>query len=144
MANIQFETNDVIDDEASKIILEGLVAYNEARSEKSNPQDLLVTAKDAQGQLIGGLKGQTNRGWLYVSQLWVSDSARGSGVGSKLMSLAEERAMQRGCFASFLDTFSFQAQAFYEGLGYTVFGELENFPRGHKRIFLKKNLSNEQ
>lgn len=141
MVDIQFETKDVIDDETSKAILEGLVAYNESKSEKSVPQDLLVTAKDSQGQLVGGLKGMTNRGWLYVSQLWVSESARGNGVGSKLMVLAEEKAMQRGCHASFLDTFSFQARAFYEGLGYTVFGELEDFPRGHKRIFLKKDLS---
>jgi ribosomal protein S18 acetylase RimI-like enzyme len=37
-----------------------------------------------------------------------------------------------------LDTFSFQARGFYEKLGYTVFGEIENHPPGHSRFFLRK------
>jgi hypothetical protein len=37
-----------------------------------------------------------------------------------------------------LDTFSFQARPFYEKLGYEVFGQLEDYPRGHSRYFLQK------
>jgi hypothetical protein len=36
---------------------------------------------------------------------------------------------------------SFQAQPFYEKLGFSVFGTLDDLPVGHQRIFLKKNLS---
>ncbi|GAQ00024.1 hypothetical protein NIES2104_65890 [Leptolyngbya sp. NIES-2104] len=39
-----------------------------------------------------------------------------------------------------MDTFSFQAPEFYQKLGYTVFGELPDFPIGHRRLFLKKVL----
>jgi len=35
-----------------------------------------------------------------------------------------------------LDTYSFQALEFYERLGYAVFGTLDNYPPGQKRIFL--------
>jgi hypothetical protein len=44
----------------------------------------------------------------------------------------------RGCIGSFLDTFSFQARPFYEKQGYTVFGRIENFPKGHTRFLLSK------
>ena len=45
-----------------------------------------------------------------------------------------------GCTLSHLDTFDFQAKDFYLTKGYEIFGELENCPPGHKRIFLKKYL----
>jgi hypothetical protein len=40
-----------------------------------------------------------------------------------------------------LETLSFQARGFYERYGYSVFGELDDFPPGHRKYFLKKNLS---
>jgi hypothetical protein len=35
----------------------------------------------------------------------------------------------------------FGARAFYEGLGYTVFGELSDYPPGFSRSFLRKPLA---
>jgi hypothetical protein len=37
-----------------------------------------------------------------------------------------------------LDTF--QARGFYEQIGYVAFGELENYPQGQSRHFLRKAL----
>ncbi|MBC8089189.1 MAG: N-acetyltransferase, partial [Phycisphaerae bacterium] len=37
-------------------------------------------------------------------------------------------------------TFDFQARAFYERLGYSVYGALDNFPRGHTQFHLAKVL----
>ncbi|MGC6728099.1 hypothetical protein ACP0GO_26835, partial [Escherichia coli] len=39
-----------------------------------------------------------------------------------------------------LDTYSFQARGFYEKLGYTVFGTIDDFPPGHQRFFGRKRL----
>jgi hypothetical protein len=39
-----------------------------------------------------------------------------------------------------LDTFDFQVKAFYEKLGYELFGILDDCPPGHRRYFLKKAL----
>lgn len=41
----------------------------------------------------------------------------------------------------YLDTFDFQARPFYERHGYEVFGTLDDYPPGHSRFFLRKDLA---
>jgi GNAT superfamily N-acetyltransferase len=108
--------------------------------EPRNAQSLFAMMRDQQGQLIAGLTAITVWGWLHVKELWVAETARGSDIGTRLMSAAECEARNRGCHHSLLDTFDFQARPFYEKLGYTVFGELADFPRGHCRYFMRKDL----
>ena len=95
---------------------------------------------DQGGQLIAGLCATTVWGWLHVKELWVTESARGTDIGSQLMDAAESEALRRGCRHALLDTFDFQARPFYEKLGYAVFGELADFPLGHRRYFMQKQL----
>ena len=90
--------------------------------------------------MLGGLLGETYWGWLYVETLYVSDELRGQGWGTKLLAEGEAEALRRGCRAVHLDTMSYQALPFYEKLGYTVWGTLENFIDGHDRYFLQKQL----
>jgi GNAT superfamily N-acetyltransferase len=72
--------------------------------------------------------------------LFVPETLRGQGLGRELMRRAEEEAIARGCHASWLDTFQFQARGFYERLGYTCFGELSDYPPGFSRYFMQKML----
>jgi len=72
--------------------------------------------------------------------MWLQEEFRGLGYGRKLLSLAEDEARKRGAEYAYLDTFSFQAPDFYKKLGDEVFGELGDFPVGHQRYFLKKEL----
>jgi ribosomal protein S18 acetylase RimI-like enzyme len=57
-----------------------------------------------------------------------------------LLQEAEAIAVKRGCHHSHLDTYSFQAPEFYEKQGYRRFGELPDYPPGHTRYFLRKDL----
>jgi GNAT superfamily N-acetyltransferase len=84
--------------------------------------------------------GEIYWGWFYLDLLWVKDELRGRGYGHRLLTLAEQEARQRGAKNVYLDTFSFQAPNFYKQHGYQVFGELEDFPPGHQRYFLTKQL----
>ena len=93
----------------------------------------------ADGVLVGGLSGVISWGWLFVDALWVDEAARGQGVGRMLMARAEAYAGEQGCHAAWLD--SFQARGFYEALGYSVFGALEDYPGGQTRYFLRKRLA---
>ena len=86
------------------------------------------------GSVVAGLAGETYSGWLFIRYLWVSDALRGRGIGRKLMSDAEGRALERGCHSAWVDTFSFQAPGFYPKLGYQVFGELD-YPPGTSAFF---------
>ena len=52
----------------------------------------------------------------------------------------EDKARERGCEFSHLDTFSYQARPFYEKLGYEVFATLEDYPPGQQRFYMKKTL----
>ena len=101
---------------------------------------LAVFMRDEQGALAGGVWGYVNWNWLFVGLVWVSDALRGGGYGRQLMEALEQAARERGCRYSHLDTFSFQARPFYEGLGYEVFCTLDDYPHGHQRFFMKKAL----
>ena len=109
--------------------------------EPRNYRDLSVLLRDDEGRLVAGLVGATVWGWLHIRLLWVADRERGKGYGAQLLRAAEREAEQRGCHHALVDTFDFQARDFYERLGYMVFGTLDDFPRGHSRIYLQKQLA---
>jgi GNAT superfamily N-acetyltransferase len=92
------------------------------------------------GGLIGGLIGETVWQWLSVRLLWVDPARRGAGHGRDLLAAAEAEAVRRGCHHARLDTFSFQAAGFYERCGYRQVLALDDFPRGHQRLFYVKSL----
>jgi len=139
METLRFEIGDSLEVPAATEILNGLVGFNEAQGFTANRRDLIISVKLGD-KVVGGLKAQTHWGWLYVSQLWVAESHRAQGLGSKLLKSAEAEAIERQCRHSYLDTFSFQALGFYQKNGYQVFGELADFPKGKCRYFLKKDL----
>ncbi|MCU1292472.1 MAG: family acetyltransferase [Bryobacterales bacterium] len=118
----------------------GLSEFNRSRIPDRMYVPLVFTLFDAEGEFAGGLTGNIAYGWLFVDLLWVADRVRGQGQGSSLVLAAESEARGRGCRNSWLDTFSFQARDFYERLGYSIFGELEDFPPGHRRYFMRKAL----
>ncbi len=118
----------------------GLSAFNRAAASDDTFTPLTLVVRAPDGKVAGGLIGGTYWGWLYVEDLWLSEEYRGQDLGSQLLARAEQAARERGCHGAHLDTMDFQAPGFYEKQGYTVWGVLENIPRGHKRIFYKKDL----
>lgn len=102
---------------------------------------LVVTVRDEQGHVVGGLWAGTGYGWLFVALLFVPEALRGRGIGTDLMARAEHEAISRGCHGAWLDTYKFQARGFYERIGYSCFGELNDYPPGFARYFMKKVLS---
>jgi GNAT superfamily N-acetyltransferase len=118
----------------------GLNAYNRSEASDDSFTPLVLLVRDPNGVVIGGLLGGTYWGWLVVEVLWIAEAVRHQGLGSQLLERAEQTALERGCHAAHLDTMSFQAPAFYQKHGYTVFGVLDDLPRGHQRIFFRKDL----
>ncbi len=117
-----------------------IVAYNLDQVGDHWKGRLTILARHHQQEIIGGLYGFTDRGWLRIEVVVVQEQFRHLGIGTLLLQTAEVEARQRGCHAVWLDTFSFQALPFYEKHGYTIFGALEQYPDTHTRYFLRKSL----
>ncbi|PIG95492.1 GNAT family N-acetyltransferase [Gloeocapsopsis sp. IPPAS B-1203] len=124
----------------TEFIVQQLIQFNSRCAGDGNFRQLTVFLRDEDDNLVGGLVGSTYWQWLYVDVFWINETYRGGGCGTSLLAAAEQEAVKRGCQYAYLDTFSFQAPEFYQKLGYTVFGELPDFPEGHSRFFLKKVL----
>jgi GNAT superfamily N-acetyltransferase len=115
-----------------------LIAFNNQHAGPEHYQRLVLFVRDDSEKIVGGLLGYTHWRWLFVENLWVAESLRGLGYGRTLMQQAEREARRRGCRHAYLDTFSFQALAFYQKLGYELFGQLDDYPAGHVKYFLQK------
>jgi GNAT superfamily N-acetyltransferase len=127
-------------DDMQALIL-GLTEFNAAHTGGAVPDYLLATVRDPRGKLVGGLLGATYLGWLTIQVLWMRESARAHGHGSRLLELAEAEALRRGCKRSFVETLDFQALPFYEKSGYVVHSRIDDFPPGGARYTLTKALA---
>ena len=120
---------------------EMLGLFNVGKTGYDTYHDLAIFLRDSESRIRGGVLGDAWGGWLHVEILWIEEPLRGQGNGVRLMQAIETEARALGCQAAHLDSFSFQAPAFYEKLGYTEFGRLDDYPRGHSQHFLWKRLA---
>jgi ribosomal protein S18 acetylase RimI-like enzyme len=120
-------------------IVAPLGAHAAAQNLPWNPQYVALALEDA-GGIRGGLMGFIQWDWLYVEILAVEENLRGQGWGRQLMHEAERIAADAGCRGVWLSTFTFQAPAFYEQLGYRRCGEIADYPAGHSRLFYMKHV----
>ncbi len=104
----------------------------------AQPRLLVIPIHDDDGSVAGGFWGYTLFQWLHVQMLLVPEALRRQGVGSVLMTSAETEARRRGCLGALVDAYGFQAAPFYQKIGYTVFGVLDNYPPGHNRLYFCK------
>ncbi|QAU24810.1 GNAT family N-acetyltransferase [Dyella sp. M7H15-1] len=129
--------------EASELaaIRRGLDAFNRVASgiDDQRPVALLVK-HPVTGEVLGGLNGRTSRGVLFIDVFFLPESMRGSGLGSKLLKMAENEGRQRGCRIGLLHTNSFQAPEFYQKHGWWEFGNIPCDPPGNSRVFMTKEL----
>ncbi len=128
--------------EDREAILAPLRAYNLAQAGDGKSESLALLVRDDNDVILGGLYGRFFYQWLFIELLSVPDEARGQGMGSQLMKMAEDLAREKGCVGIWLDTFDFQAPEFYKKLGFSEVGQIADYPPGHRRFFLQKRLLN--
>jgi ribosomal protein S18 acetylase RimI-like enzyme len=138
MENLEIVFNPFPDEALSRLLTDHVTGFNHARTGIADWHPVGFFLKSLRGEWLGGVTGYTWGGWLHVDMLWVSESLRGQGYGSRLMDAAEAMAKERGAFAATLETHSFQAPEFYAKRGYSVFGRIDDYPPGHAKLFLSK------
>ena len=103
---------------------------------------LEFVAKDENGIEIGGiLAGLGYWNGLEIKIMWVKEEYRKKGVGTRILKHAEKIAIEKRAEISMVDTFDFQAEEFYLKNGYKPIGEMKGFPKGHRRIYFSKKLT---
>ncbi|MFN2241226.1 MAG: GNAT family N-acetyltransferase [Anaerolineae bacterium] len=122
------------------IIGGGINSYNAQQAGPDNSQVVCFVLQSPDETIVGGVIGVVYWDWFSLDLMWMEEAYRGQGYGRRLLALAEEEACKRGARHAHLDTFSFQAPGFYEKHGYEVFGELADFPAGHQRYYMRKEL----
>ena len=128
------------DSETSKKLWKGLIDFNRSYAGPLRYSRVVLSARDDQGRLLGGLILQSYWQESYIELLWLNARARSAGLGSALIREAERRARRRGSRLIHLNTYSFQAPGFYASHGYRRFGAISGSPRGASRNFYVKRL----
>ena len=119
----------------------GLIrSYNRSKREAAESEPLNIYVEDDSGELMAGLVGETFGNWLEIEYLFVKEDIRGQGIGSQLLQRAESEAKKRNCRFAFVNTYQFQAPAFYQKHGYKEVFTLKDYPYTGQRHYYQKDL----
>lgn len=119
----------------------GLGDFNDGHPPLHDVRPLHAMARAGDGTVVGGAVGRTWGACCELQQLWVAAGHRGRGLGSHLLEAFEREAVSRGCTLAYLDTFSFQAPAFYVARGYVEVLRVTGFTGNVTRMTLHKNIA---
>jgi GNAT superfamily N-acetyltransferase len=117
-----------------------LYEFNARATGYFDGQLLAACVRNDAAQVIAGYNGHTWGGCCELSNIWVHEQHRRTGLGARLLRSAEAEALSRGCDQVVLATHSFQAPDFYERMGYERKCTIEGHPRNHADIIYSKSL----
>ena len=115
-------------------------SYNRSKRETAESEPLNLYVEDEHGEIMAGLVAETFGNWLEIEYLFVKEDLRGQGIGSQLLKQAESEAKKRNCRFAFVNTYQFQAPAFYQKHGYKEVFTLKDYPYTGQRHYYQKDL----
>ena len=124
----------------SQIIGDLIRSYNRSKREVAESEPLNLYVEDEHGEIMAGLVAETFGNWLEIEYLFVKEDLRGQGIGSQLLQQAESEAKKRNCRFAFVNTYQFQAPAFYQKHGYKEVFTLKDYPYIGQRHYYQKDL----
>ena len=129
-----------IESQKSQVIRDLIRSYNRSKREVAESEPLNLYVEDEHGEIMAGLVAETFGNWLEIEYLFVKEDLRGQGIGSQLLQQAESEAKKRNCRYVFVNTYQFQAPAFYQKQGYKEVFTLKDYPYDGQRHYYQKNL----
>ena len=121
-----------------QIIRNGIVNFN-SQTINEKATHFSVFAKDG-NQIIGGALIWEHSDALYIDVLWCNENYRKKRIGTKIISMIDEIAINKRISKLFVDTYAFQAQAFYQKHGFYCIGTIPEYLLGYDRIFMRKDI----
>lgn len=137
---MEFSIHDDMTQNEADYVEEKLVEFADQFMGPRNNREFGLVLRNAKGDALGGVIGNTLWDWIQIGTLWIAEEFRGKGLGHQLLERAEELGRQRGCKFARISTWEFEARDFYEAHGYAVFGKHNDFPKGHTQYYLAKEL----
>lgn len=136
---MQYETRPMTPEEADRIERR-IDAYNESvvpPVDGAEEEEIVLKITDGDGAIIAGCSAFVDRqNCMDLSMLWVDEAYRNRGLGSRLFSEILRAGTARGCRIATVGLYDFQASAFCEKRGMTVFDAAEDCPKGHAHYYL--------
>lgn len=132
MVDLTIETiNGEPKPEDKKVMVDGMLSYHASKGHPRKTEIFSILLRNAENKVVGTIIVSFLWNGMHIDSLWVDESLRNKDWGSKLLHLAEEEAIKRGCTIAYTDTFTWQAPKFYEKQGYKLYGKLQDFPKGN-------------
>lgn len=104
---------------------------------KSEPVAFLASKNS---QFVGGIVVEKFWGSLHIKYIYVDDSYRNKGLGTRLMNRAFEYGIKNNCPFAFVETMSFQALEFYKKMGFELEFTRDGYAHNTSFHYLRKNL----
>ena len=104
-------------------------------------QGVYLNAKDERGNLLGGFRGEIYFHWLFINVLFVEESQRRKGLGTRLLAEGEAGAIAKGALHARLETFEWQAPGFYLKHGYRELARMPGYYQRYSLSLMVKELS---
>lgn len=94
---------------------------------------------------VGGLVAKRTGNRCHISLLAIHEDYQKKGLGKALINKIEKQAMKDNCLYLTVNTQEYQGLAFYQVLGFSVFGKLEDCPFvGTTKYYLEKKLKKQE
>jgi len=123
------------------LICAGLKIFNVHHLPELNERDLAIFIKAENAEIVGGLVALTVCSIMQIKYLWIDERYRMQGLGSKLLLQIIEYAKSLNISSITLETYSFQAPAFYLAHGFVEVGKYTDYPAvGINKLFYQKAL----
>ncbi|MCW8405312.1 GNAT family N-acetyltransferase [Legionella pneumophila] len=121
-----------------QILTNGIKAYAKQQRGFESLDFFACFIRNADNSIVGGCSGGTLYGGLHVDNLWVSESIRHQGWGTKLMQAALKYGNEKGCAFATVNTMDWEAIEFYKKLGFTLEFERHGFQKNSIFYFFRK------
>lgn len=135
----KIEFTETLSTEIEEKMSNDLIKYESSHGIDVNYKKFALVLKDESGNTLGVLNAFTAFSEIYVDDMWVDSSCRGSGYGRKLLQELENRFEGKGFNNINLVTNAFNAPDFYKKCGFIVEFVRENKinPQLTKTFFIK-------
>ena len=115
--SLDWQICDEITEQQRDAIVEGVLTHGRTQAHDGNAQPLACLVHKA-GRLVAGGVGRTEYQRLFVTHLWVAESLRRRGIGTRILLELEAEAARRGCAGSMIETLDERVASLYQRLGY--------------------------